>query len=64
MIPLKKKLIVQGGEKEQMVSLIDVSLAVSGILAGMLVAVSAVIASEPRPAVVLVRGTSEKKKAA
>ena len=45
-------------------SMIDGSLAVSGILAGMLVAVSAIMASEPRPAVVLARGTFEQKKAA
>ena len=45
-------------------SMIDGSLAVSGILAGVLVTVSALMASEPRPAVALVRGTSEQKKAA
>jgi hypothetical protein len=45
-------------------SMIDGSLAVSGILAGMLVAVSALRASEPRPAVALAKGTSEQKKAA
>jgi hypothetical protein len=37
----KDELVIQGGEKEQMDSMIDGSLAVSGILAGMLVAVSA-----------------------
>jgi hypothetical protein len=45
-------------------SIIDGSLAVSGILAGVLLVVSAIMASEPRPAVVLARVASEQKKAA
>jgi hypothetical protein len=45
-------------------SLIDGSLAVSGILAGVLVMVSALMASEPSPAVALSRVTREVKKAA
>ncbi len=45
-------------------SMIDGSLAVSGILAGVLVVVSALMASEPSPAVALARVASEQKKAA
>jgi hypothetical protein len=45
-------------------SMIDGSIAVSGVLAGLLVAVSALVASEPRPAVVFATPISEQKKAA
>ena len=45
-------------------SMIDGSIAVSGVLAGLLVAVSALVASEPRPAFVLARRVPEHKKAA
>jgi hypothetical protein len=45
-------------------SMIDGSIAVSGVLAGLLMAVSALVASAPRPAVILARPVTEQKKAA